>query len=192
MRARLFTAASLSAAMLLSGCALDGARTDSEPRARIVSADVSAPPGNTIPPKSERKAVAAKSEIKRSAPTQSPGPAHTGQDEARCASVENCASVLKTMVMAADRSWMRRPVAPTVLANGVRLFAYRALTPTLNCEELGVALAEVSMATRAFSGPVAGLAEDQIERVRSLSAEVGSELRAERERRCPHSNEDIG
>src|SRR5262245_23026088 len=184
MRIRKSPAVAVFAAVLLSGCALDVAQSDSDARTRVASADMPASPAKTIVPKSERKAIA-QSDSKRSAPTQPPAPASTLQGEASCAGVENCTSVLKAMVTARDRSWLRRPVAPMVLANGVRLFAYRALAPALSCEELGVALAEVRLATRAFQGPIPGLADDKVERVRSLSAEVESELRAERRRRCP-------
>ena len=43
-----------------------------------------------------------------------------------------------------------------MIANGVRLFAYRALKPALTCGELSAALSEVRRATSTFASPVAG------------------------------------
>ena len=100
---------------------------------------------------------------------QPPARRATGQDEASCVSVENCASVLKAMVASPDRSWVHRPAAPTVLANGVRLFAYRALRPRLDCDELAAALTELETAVHTFGNPLAGLQPEQMHRVRSLS-----------------------
>jgi hypothetical protein len=106
------------------------------------------------------------------------------RDEAGCAGVESCAPVLKAMVSGPDRSWVQRPASPAVLANGVRLFAYRSLRSKLACSELATALTEVGAAARTFSGPVTGVAAEQTARVRSLSAEVKDELRAEHTQRC--------
>jgi hypothetical protein len=182
----------LTAAIGLAGCALETAQTAPESRMRFAS-DQPAPADRAAPPKPERKVVAAKVEAKKSAAAKpAPQPQARGQDETSCVSVENCTSVLKAMVASGNRSWMQRPVAPAVLANGVRLFAYRALASRLSCDELAAALSEVGMATRAFSGPVAGLDAEQVERIRSLSAEVGGELRNERLRRCPHHDQDVG
>ncbi len=88
------------------------------------------------------------------------------------------------MVSGSNRSWVQRPASPAVLANGVRLFAYRALKSKLACGELATALSEVAAAARTFSGPVAGLEAVQTARVRSLSAEVKDELQAEHAQRC--------
>ena len=83
-----------------------------------------------------------------------------------------------------NRAWMRQPASAATLANGVRLFAYRALRPKLTCTELTTALHEVTIATAAFSGPVSGLQQDQIDRARRLSAQAEIELQAERAGRC--------
>jgi hypothetical protein len=184
----------LTAAIGLAGCALETAQTAPETRMRF-AADQPVPTDRAVPAKPERKGLATKAEANKSksaAAKPAPQSQAKGQDETSCVSVENCTSVLKAMVASGDRSWMQRPVAPAVLANGVRLFAYRALASRLSCDELTAALSEVGMATRAFSGPVAGLDAEQVERIRSLSAEVGGELRAERVRRCPHHDQDIG
>ena len=69
--------------------------------------------------------------------------------------------MLKAMVASPDRSWLHRPATPAVLANGVRLFAYRALVPKLDCGELAMALTEVETAAHTFSHAVAGLQPEQ-------------------------------
>jgi hypothetical protein len=88
------------------------------------------------------------------------------------------------MVASPDRSWVHRPAAPTVLANGVRLFAYRTLRPRLDCDELAAALTELETAVHTFGNPLAGLQPEQMHRVRNLSIQVGGELHDERARRC--------
>jgi hypothetical protein len=133
-----------------------------------------------LPKKPATYSVAAK---ERPAPRPS-------QDEASCTGVERCAGVLKSMVARRDRSWIAAPAAPHVLANGVRLFAYRALAPRLSCGELARALTEVEAAARTFSGPVPGVAPAEAGRVRTLSVEVGGELKAERARRCAPGGKD--
>jgi len=106
--------------------------------------------------------------------------------------VETCGSVLKAMVAGTDRSWVQRPAPPKVIANGVRLFAYRALKPALTCGELSAALSEVRRATSTFASPVAGFEPEKAARVKQLSAEVADELKAERAQRCPGENGSVG
>ena len=113
-------------------------------------------------------------------PSKPAPPAH----ETACVSVAQCASVLKAMIDDPNRAWMRQPASAATLANGVRLFAYRALRQRLSCNELTTALHEVTIAAAAFSGPVSGLQRDQIDRARRLSADVESELKTERAGRC--------
>jgi hypothetical protein len=110
-------------------------------------------------------------------------PAQLAQETA-CVNVEQCASVLKAMIDDPRRGWMNWPASATTLANGVRLFAYRTLRPKLTCRELTTALHEVTIATAAFAGPVPGLQPNQIQRARTLSAQVAEELKAERATRC--------
>lgn len=104
--------------------------------------------------------------------------------EMACISVDQCASVLKAMVDDPGRSWMSWPANATTLANGVRLFAYRSLRPKLSCSELTTAVHELTIAMAAFSGPVAGLQKEQIDRARALTASVEGELKTERANRC--------
>jgi hypothetical protein len=113
-------------------------------------------------------------------PSKPAPPAH----ETACVSVEQCASVLKAMIDDPNRAWMKRPASAATLANGVRLFAYRALRQRLSCSELTTALHETTIAAAAFSGPVSGLQHDQIDRVRTLSGDVEAELKTERAGRC--------
>src|SRR5262245_51942110 len=173
----------------LAGCAMTG---DQEVQTRVAAMEPP-PAGERTPPTTAKKNIAA---AKKSAPTlvtKAPAPAPAPGDEASCSRVEDCASVLKAMVAGSDRSWLQRPVAPAVLGNGVRLFAYRALAPRLACGDLALALAEVERAEQAFSQPIAGLEAEQISRTRSLSLEVGEELRAERSARCAaHAKEVPG
>jgi hypothetical protein len=125
-----------------------------------------------------------KAGTKSAAAKEPPARASTDLDEAGCTNVEACASVLKAMVADPERAWMQRPAPPAVLANGVRLFAYRALRPRLTCGELAAASAEVETGANALKGGVPGLQPDKADRARSLSVEVGHELQAETARRC--------
>jgi hypothetical protein len=183
----------MSLGLGLGGCALQGLHGEA-------GANVSlAAPSETAPKSTAEQAPARRASVSRQAapkPTtvmsslqRQPTPT---QGETTCTDVEKCASVLKTMVTGTDRSWMRQRAAPTVLANGVRLFAYRALRPSLSCGELASALSEVDAASRTFRGPVPGVEAGQAERVRSLSGEVAGELRAERARRCASHGDSDG
>jgi hypothetical protein len=184
----------LMPAMLgVAGCAMQTANGDPEARTRVAALEQPAA-GERAPPATAKKNIAA---AKKSAPTtvavKAPAPAPAAEDEASCSRVEDCASVLKAMVAGSDRSWLQRPAPPPVLGNGVRLFAYRALAPRLGCNELALAVAEVEAAAQAFNHPVAGLEPEQMSRTRSLSLEVGEELRAERSARCAaHAKETPG
>jgi hypothetical protein len=158
---------------------------------RIATAEPPPAEERAPPAKPKQKIAAAKKPSTYTLAAKEPAPRQAaGRDEAGCVSVENCASVLKAMVASPDRSGAHRPAAPDVLANGVRLFAYRALRPKFACSELATALSEVGAAARTFSGPVANLRPEQIRRVRSLSVEVGRELQAERARRCAPQSKD--
>jgi hypothetical protein len=173
----------LAVALGLAGCALQNVQGDAAATMRVAAADPPPASDQAAPPEPRPKTAvkAAHAKVAAARPARQPA---AGQDETSCASVEVCASVLKAMVANPDRSWLKRPAAPAVLANGVRLFAYRALKPALACEELAAAKSEVEAAARTFSGPVAGLQAAQIRRVRSLSVDVGAELGAESAQRC--------
>jgi hypothetical protein len=142
----------------------------------------------TAPTKPKQNIAAAKKKsahtvAAKEPPLRQPGSAGS-EDEASCTRVEDCASVLKAMVASSDRSWVQRPATPAVLSNGVRLFAYRALRPRLDCDELAAALTELETAVHTFGNPLAGLQPEQMHRVRNLSIQVGGELHDERARRC--------
>ena len=182
----------MPAMLALAGCAMQTVQSGLEAQTRVAALE---------PPPAEERAAPARvkkniAAAKKSAPTlaaSAPAVPAAGQDEASCARVEDCASVLKAMVVGSDRSWVQRPASPAVLSNGVRLFAYRALAPKLGCSDLALALAEADSAAQAFSHPVAGLQPEQMTRTRSLSLEVAEELRAERSQRCAsHAKETPG
>jgi hypothetical protein len=104
--------------------------------------------------------------------------------EPGCAGSEECIAQLKAMIEDPKRSWIGRREPPIVFATGVRPFAYRALRERLNCNELAMAVGEMKDAAKTFAGPLPDISADLAVRVKDLSAEVGSELREEAERRC--------
>jgi hypothetical protein len=179
----------LSATVLgLAGCSWQNAESDPEARTRVAGWSQPAPEEKAPPARpaiSEPKKAPAKPAV---AAAPQPREPKIAGDEASCAGVE----LLKAMVAGADRSWVQRPAPPKVIANGVRLFAYRALKPTLTCGELSAALSEVSRASHTFANPVAGLEPERAARVKQLSSEVADELRAERAQRCPGENGSVG
>ena len=88
------------------------------------------------------------------------------------------------MLADSTRSWMRQRQTITAYANGTRLFAYRAVRAKLDCNELGLALDEIEAAAQLLANPPAALPLERVVKIRALSAEVGSELRAECASRC--------
>ena len=110
-----------------------------------------------------------------------PEPAPVAED---CGTAAQCKAQLKTMVDNRDRGWVGQQQPPAVYANGTRLFAYRALRKKLNCRELGLALEEVSAASKAYTGSVPGVTPEQASRTRALSTQVEGELAKERTGRC--------
>jgi hypothetical protein len=171
----------LAAALVFSGCANQLAEGDASDTTRIATAEQPPAPAPSAAPK--QKQAAAKKSATYSVAAGRASPKQTA-DEASCTAVEACAAVLKGMVASTDRTWIDRPAKPKVMANGVRLFTYRALRTKLSCNELASALTEVEAAGRTFSQKVGDLEPAQVERVKALSVEVGRELRDERARRC--------
>jgi hypothetical protein len=174
----------LAAVLAAAGCAWQATEMASEVKSGI-AVPAEAKEVRTAVPKPKDK-VAAVKKPDASTPTKQPRPP-ARQDEAGCTNVDTCVSVLKAMVADPERAWMRQPVSPAVLANGVRLFAYRALKTQLTCGELAAALTEIEAAAQAFSGAVADLKPERITRVRVLSVQVGTELQAENAQRCSSS-----
>jgi hypothetical protein len=178
----------LVAGLALAGCAIETVQSDVAAQTRVAAMEQRPAEERTAPTKPKQNIAAAKKKsahtvAAKEPPLRQPGSAGS-EDEASCTRVEDCASVLKAMVASSDRSWVQRPATPAVLSNGVRLFAYRALAPKLGCNELAMALTEVETATQILSHPVAGLQPEQLLRTKSLSSQVGDELRAERSQRC--------
>jgi hypothetical protein len=119
------------------------------------------------------------------APMAAPAPPPMAQaDRAGCSSAAQCKVVLKTMIDSPDRGWIGQRQPPDAYANGTRLFAYRALRKQLTCGELGMAVDELSAATKSLGGPVSGMTPDQVSRTRALCSQVQVELSKEREGRC--------
>ncbi len=104
--------------------------------------------------------------------------------EGECGTPEECASLLRTLVRDPTRSWMRQRPSFAAYSNGTRLFAYRALRATLDCNELGNALDEIDASRQALTNPPTTLSVDKAIKIRRLSTDVANELRAELLRRC--------
>jgi hypothetical protein len=103
---------------------------------------------------------------------------------ADCGSNSECLRRLKALVDDPQRSWIGAPQSAAEYAQGIRLFAYRALKSHLACTELAMALAEIAAQTAVYRRTVAGVTADQARRVRMLSEEVAHELEVERAARC--------
>jgi len=171
----------IAAALVLAGCAWQNGQSSSEMQTGV--APMTAPATQPAPPP-KPKVVEGKKPAIYAPASKGPPQSAASHEEASCANVEGCASVLKAMIADPNRAWAQRPATPTILANGVRLFAYRALRPKLTCRELGSALSEIDAAAQAYSGTIAGLPAEQASRAQSLCLQVGEELRAERSSRC--------
>jgi hypothetical protein len=184
----------VAAALGVAGCAWQSAEGDTELPTRVAGWSQPTSEERAVPAKPERSVPAAKKAPAKAAVAKTPQQPRQelARDEAACTGVDTCTSVLKAMVAGQDRSWVQRPAPPKVLANGVRLFAYRALKPALSCSELSAAVSEASRAAQAFAGPVDGLQPGQAARARQLSAEVADELKAERAHRCPGEQRSVG
>jgi hypothetical protein len=178
-----FAAGSLLTAML-SGCALDTEQSDLGAQSHLAAVEPQPPVQQQPAPAKQKQVAPARKQAAATPVAKEPPSRQAGGDETSCTKVEDCASVLKAMVSSPDRSWLHRPATPAVLANGVRLFAYRALIPKLDCGELAKALTEVETAAHTLSHGVAGLQPEPVSRAKSLSLRVGDELRAERASRC--------
>jgi hypothetical protein len=172
--------------LVLAGCETARYQTAAGPEVAVTepppAKELAAPPPGPAP--NTKSAEAGKRSVKVAAVNRSAPPSAARLDEAGCTGVDACASVLKAMIADPARGWMRRPAPPAVLANGVRLFAYRALRPSLTCPELATASSEIEAGDAALKRGVAGLSSDQVDRARTLTVEVGQELQAEAARRC--------
>jgi hypothetical protein len=121
----------------------------------------------TAPPKTYRPAVGR--------PTEQPS----------CGRGTTCLVRLKALIADPERRWISHSASAVEVANGTRLFAFRALRDRLSCAEITLALTEIDAADITFRSPMAGVSTTQASRVLSLNAEVGQELRAELAARCP-------
>jgi hypothetical protein len=183
-------AVAIAAYLLLQGCAI---------LEKAVSPETAAAPGPYVslkepvskvsyrasdpgPPEAPRGRTPEAPRGKAAAVPQSKTP--PGADLSGCDTNKDCLTQLKALVSDEKRDWIGQSVPVSEYASGVRLFAYRALRPSLTCRQLDLALGEIDLVTRTFRSPIPGIASEQIDRVRVLNAQVEQELRAERAKRC--------
>jgi hypothetical protein len=170
----------LLCASLLSGCASLGgnlAPTALGGTHRSIKDDPE-PAAEPPPPPQKKMAVAAPPKTYRPAvgrPIEQPN----------CGTGTTCLVRLKALIADPERRWISHSPSAAEIANGTRLFAFRALREKLSCAEIRLALAEIDAVETSFRSPVAGVSATQASRVLSLNAEVGQELRAELAARCP-------
>lgn len=105
--------------------------------------------------------------------------------QSTCVSDEICLARLKALVTDKSRAWVGQPQAPVDHLTGTRQFAYRALRSKLTCPELARAIKEMEAVPVSISAP--GVAAEHVARVRMLDGQVTTELRAERNGRCPNT-----
>jgi len=102
-----------------------------------------------------------------------------------CLGPEQCAALLGAMIADPTRGWIQHRPHLSAYANGTRLFAYRALRTKLQCNELGIAVAELEAVRQSLINEPAIIPASEAIRVRNLITDVTSELRMELARRCP-------
>ena len=170
----------LLCAALLSGCAtLGGNLAPAALGGKHRSIKDDPEPAAAAPPPPQKK-------VAMTAPPKTYRPA-VGRpiEQPNCGTGTACLARLKALIADPERRWISHSASAAEVANGTRLFAYRALRDKLSCAEIRLALAEIEAAETAFRAPVAGVSATQASRVLSLNAEVGQELRAELAARCP-------
>ena len=184
----------LMPAMLgLAGCAMQTVQSDLEAQTRVAAVE-QPPTEERAAPARVKKNIAA---AKKSAPTlavSAAGRAAAGQDEASCSRVEDCASVLKAMVaeLGPVVGATAGPAGGAEQRRAVVCLPRARPKARLQRDRPGAGRGRDS-AAQAFGHPVAGLQPEQLSRTRSLSLEVGEELRAERSQRCAaHAKEAPG
>jgi hypothetical protein len=203
-------AASLSA--MLAACALSGGETPganlgdpalatkpstagaaNETQQPAKTATRAEPPKTAAraePPKTaarpEPAKTATRQEPAKTAARATPLPA-TPTETSACAEGGDCMAQLKRMVDGTNRTWVGRAEPPQQIADGTRLFAYRALRPNLNCRELGLALTEIDTSRKRLQDPASAISPDRVERVAALAADVAGELKTEHAGRCSSS-----
>ena len=117
-------------------------------------------------------------------PPPAPPQALTESDLTNCGQGTDCLAVLRAMIADPTQAWMVRAPTPEEFANGTRLFAYRALRPTLECGKLRFANAELDWAIDTFRNGVEGVNAGHRARVAALAEAVRGELAAEIKKRC--------
>src|SRR6476646_2636258 len=118
-------AVTLAAGLLLQGCAIleDALLPAASPRTAQVS----------VKPQVSKTSY----RISRTDPPEvSPTKVTPDSDLSGCDTNKDCLAQLKALVSNDRRDWIGQPVPAAVYATGVRLFAYRALRPTLTCKQL--------------------------------------------------------
>jgi hypothetical protein len=141
------------------------------------------PPATSVkePPRRVATAVRAPGAKPVSPPPQQPAPVQTGRG---CQDLQACQAQLRVLVESPDRRWMQRAETPEEVLTGVRIFAYRALRRRLSCDELGVALQQLTAVPTTLRTPPSGSTPQEIERASRLAAEVQGELSSEKGNRC--------
>jgi hypothetical protein len=105
-------------------------------------------------------------------------------EAAPCSAGGTCMNQLKRMVDGTNRTWIGRPEPPQQFADGTRLFAYRALRPSLSCRELSLALTEIDTSSKKVLDPASAISSERAQRVAALASDVSGELSSEHAARC--------
>ncbi|KAB2911461.1 MAG: hypothetical protein F9K29_22470 [Hyphomicrobiaceae bacterium] len=165
------------ASVLLAGCALlapDPKPVSLKADWETVTSSAQHRPAGEVP---RARTTVAEQDLRRPSPSPAAG-------KVACRDVSVCVSQLRAMVDDPDRAWINQPEAPATFANGVRLFAYRALRRKLACGELVRALEDVRVSTQKLDTSMPGRRAEQIQRVKVLAGEVQGELQDEIASRC--------
>lgn len=121
------------------------------------------------------------------APQPGSPPAPATSSVVLCRIVDSCRSEYMALVDDLKLAWVKQQPTPLEFARGLRVLAYRAVRPKLDCPQLGDALQEMQWARETFSKPVDGVSTLDAGRLLNLVGEVRLALDSEHRRRCPTS-----
>ena len=94
-------------------------------------------------------------------------------------------ALVQTMSAAPTRGWIGESPSDTVVASGVRLFAYQNVRDKLTCAELASGLNDLDAAKRVLaSGPAAGQTMLRHNQIKAMTDDVRGSLSAARLRKC--------
>jgi hypothetical protein len=127
---------------------------------------------------------AARPEPAKQAARVEPAKTAARTEAAPCSAGGSCMNQLKRMVDGTNRTWIGRPEPPQQFADGTRLFAYRALRPSLSCRELTLALTEIDTSSKKVLDPASAVSSERAQRVAALANDVAGELSSEHAARC--------